>query len=90
METGSPAEKAGLRAGTQTITLQDGTPLTLGGDIITQIDGHAVTQNNELQCVIFGRKVGDSVNLKVQRGTQSVNLSVKLSAFIPKTNTANP
>lgn len=90
VEAGSPAAKAGLRAGTQTITLQDGTPLTLGGDIITQINGQAVTQNNELQSIIFGGKVGDNVNLKVQRGTESLNLSVNLSAFVPKDGAANP
>ncbi|GGR10475.1 S1C family serine protease [Deinococcus ruber] len=87
VEAGSPAEKAGLHAGTQTITLQDGTTLTLGGDIITQIDGQTVGQNNELQSVIFGRKVGDTVNLKVQRGDRTLNLSAKLTDFTPKATT---
>ncbi|ULH13866.1 trypsin-like peptidase domain-containing protein (plasmid) [Deinococcus sp. KNUC1210] len=87
VEAGSPAEKAGLHAGTQTVTLQDGTSLTLGGDIITQIDGQTVGQNNELQSVIFGRKVGDIVNLKVQRGDQTLNLSAKLTDFTPSATT---
>ena len=49
---GSPAAKAGLQA----------------GDVITGFDGKAVDGFYQLRHLIFSRKVGDKVNLKVRRG----------------------
>ena len=86
---GSPAQKAGLKAGTQKITLQDGTPLILGGDIITSVNGKAVGQNNSLQSAIFGLSVGDSVKLGVMRGGKALDLNIKLTAFKPQTASTN-
>ncbi|WP_425146386.1 S1C family serine protease [Deinococcus sp.] len=87
VEPGSPAEQAGLKAGKQTVTLQDGTPLVLGGDIITGIDGKTLAQGTELQAAIFGRSVGDSVRLTVQRADQTLDLTVKLSESAPQAST---
>ncbi|TSA87540.1 PDZ domain-containing protein [Deinococcus detaillensis] len=83
---GSPAAKAGLKAGTQKITLQDGTPLTLGGDVILSVNGKLIGQNNSLQSAIFGLSLGDSVKLSIKRGGKVTELSVKLSEFAPPTN----
>ena len=84
---GSPAAKAGLKAGKQDITLDDGTKLTLGGDVITSVNGKKLTQNaqnNTLQSTIFGLSVGDTVKLGVLRGGKPIDLSVKLSEFNPQ------
>ncbi|GAA4020917.1 trypsin-like peptidase domain-containing protein [Deinococcus rubellus] len=86
VEPGSPAAQAGLKAGSQQITLQDGTPLTLGGDIITSVNGKKVGQSNSLQSAIFGLSIGDTVKLGVLRGGKALDLSVKLSAFTPQAN----
>lgn len=83
---GSPAAQAGLKAGTQKITLQDGTPLTLGGDVITLVNGKPVGQNNSLQSAIFGLSVGDTVKLSITRGGKAMELDVKLSEFTPQAN----
>jgi serine protease Do len=86
---GSPAAKAGLKAGQQQITLQDGTPLTLGGDVITGVDGKTLDQTSGLQTVIFNRNVGDTVKLKVQRADRTIELNVKLDTFAPQAQTPN-
>ncbi len=89
VEPGSPAEQAGLKAGSQQITLQDGTPLTLGGDIVTSVNGKKLGQGSSLQAAIFGLSIGDTVKLGVLRGGKAVDLSVKLSAFTPQANSQN-
>ena len=86
---GSPAATAGLKAGSQQITLQDGTKLTLGGDVITTVNGKPLNQDNTLQSAIFGLNVGDTVKLGVTRGGKTMNLSVKLTPFSPQTASNN-
>ncbi len=51
VESGSPAEKAGL----------------LAGDIIVEADGTVVTSTSQLQGIINAKNVGDTVQLKVYR-----------------------
>jgi len=51
VESGSPAEKAGLQA----------------GDIIVEADGSVITSTSQLQSIINAKSVGDTVALKVYR-----------------------
>ena len=44
---GGPAASAGLRAGTTTVTV-DGTPYSVGGDIIVSINGTKIINNDAL------------------------------------------
>ncbi|MCL5257273.1 MAG: trypsin-like peptidase domain-containing protein [Chloroflexi bacterium] len=60
---GSPAEKAGLQ--------QD--------DVITQIDGVNIDQNNTLLSLLLKHKVGDTIKLTVNRGGTNSTMSVTLA-----------
>ncbi len=59
---GTPAAQAGLR----------------NGDIITAINGVSLARDNSLRQVLLQYKPGDTVELTVQRGNESLKLSVVL------------
>ena len=59
---GSPADKAGI----------------VENDIILEIDGQKITQNNDLSSVIRNKKVGDEVTLKILHRGQEKIVKVKL------------
>ncbi|MEI6763558.1 MAG: trypsin-like peptidase domain-containing protein [Actinomycetes bacterium] len=61
---GGPAAKAGLRA----------------GDIITEFDGKAISNADELVVAIRSHNVGDRVTVKYQRGNLTLSASVTLVA----------
>lgn len=81
VEPGSPAAKAGLRGPSFEVTV-DGQQLPAGGDVITAIDGQALTDSANLQTVIFAKKPGDVVALTVWRGGKAVQVDVTL-AIVP-------
>lgn len=62
VQAGSPAEKAGIKV----------------GDIITAIDGTAVTSDT-IRDVVAGHKVGDEIKLAVTRGTETLELALTLA-----------
>jgi S1-C subfamily serine protease len=74
---GSPADKAGIRAGDISATL-DGDQIQLGGDIITEIDGKAIRSNDDLTNAIAGRKQGDKVKVTFVRGGKEKTVEVTL------------
>jgi S1-C subfamily serine protease len=59
---GSPAAEAGLRQ----------------GDLITALDGAAIVSTEELVAAIADRESGEKVTLKVDRGSASISLEVRL------------
>jgi len=68
VEAGSPAEKAGIRAGTIQATMQGSSDaVVLGGDIITKIDGTKITTSDQLAQLVSAHKPGDKVKLEVVR-----------------------
>ena len=46
--SGSPADKAGLRSGTREIVFENGLDTTIGGDVITKIDGEEIKVFDDL------------------------------------------
>jgi S1-C subfamily serine protease len=74
---GSPAAKAGLEGGDEQVIV-DGTSYVLGGDIVTEVDGEAVTSPDDLRAVIMERDPGDSIRLDIQRGDSERTVSVTL------------
>jgi len=64
--TGSPAEKAGLRGLQQT---PDGITL---GDVIVAIDEQRIKSYDDLYNTLDGKKPGERVRVKLQRGPQQV------------------
>jgi putative serine protease PepD len=79
VESGSPAAKAGIRGGGKQVALQDQVYVT-GGDVITKIDGTAVTSNDDLSTFVTEHKPGDRVKVTLVRGSQTITLQVTLGA----------
>jgi len=74
---GGPADKAGIKAGTQATSYQD---LMAGGDLIVAIDGHPVIQYDDLIAYLITHKSpGDTVVLTVVRGGQQQDLTLTLT-----------
>ena len=77
---GGPADRAGIRAGTerkQVPGFRD--PVILGGDIITAIDGRKITTMDELITYLEDYNVGDTVQLTILRDGQSLEVPVVLA-----------
>ncbi len=66
VQRGSPAAKAGIRGGSQDVALGN-LQLTLGGDIITAINGKPISTGDELVEAVEDRKPGDTVQLELVR-----------------------
>ncbi|MDF7682813.1 trypsin-like peptidase domain-containing protein [Lactobacillus sp. ESL0679] len=50
------------------------------GDVIVKVDGKTVTDVASLHSILYDHKVGDTVNLTVDRNGKTLNLQVKLQA----------
>jgi S1-C subfamily serine protease len=75
---GSPADMAGIRGGSTTATIA-GERLTLGGDIITSIDGHKITSFANLAETIASKSAGDQVTLGIMRDGKAITVAVTLA-----------
>lgn len=84
----SPASKAGLKAAG---TDASGAPGT-GGDVITAVDGKAVTGVDELSNYIATKQVGDSISLSVIRDGQTLTVQLTLEPWParPPATSASP
>lgn len=67
----SPAEKAGIKK----------------SDIITKIEGKEISTVDQLNKVKFTYNVGDTVKLTIKRGTEELEVSVKLEKMPEETQT---
>ena len=74
---GSPAARAGLEGGTTQVVLA-GTTYWLGGDVITKADGQSLETSDQLASVVSSKKPGDSLDLEVHRGQETMNVTVEL------------
>jgi S1-C subfamily serine protease len=75
---GSPAEKAGLRGGTITITIA-GKQIYIGGDIILSVDGHSVKTMEELLSYVERNKVpGQKIDIGIFRDGRIINIPLIL------------
>ena len=61
---GGPAAKAGLKA----------------GDVITSIDGRAITSPEELIVAVRARNIGDSIEVTLRRGSEVKTVTLTLTA----------
>ena len=73
---GSPAAKAGVRAGRQTVQVGN-EQIQVGGDLIVSIDGHPVERTDALIRALAHKRAGDAMELTVYRGGRTVNLRVQ-------------
>lgn len=75
---GSPAEKAGLKGGDKSTTI-DGRPIDLGGDVIVSIDGKLVRKIDDILVYLQREKsVGDNLQLTIMREGKTMQISVAL------------
>lgn len=77
VEPGSPAEKAGLKGGELEVSIA-GQDFLIGGDIITKINGAAVTEPEKVIESLRGVKVGSNLNLTVFRDGEELTISYRV------------
>ena len=94
VQKGTPAEKAGIRGGNISGAVEGG-QVAVGGDIITSINGKAVTSSEDLASDIGSKKPGDTVTIGLLRangngGYEPKTVSAKLTSrpnSVPNANT---
>ena len=80
VEDGSNAASAGLKGGTKAVYYGSrNNILYLGGDVITKIDGIAITSLAEYYSALESKKPGDVVNVVVHRNKKDVTLKITLA-----------
>jgi len=85
--SGGPAAQAGLKAGTTQATV-DGSTVTLGGDIMTAINGNRVRNSDDLSSYLEEyTSPGQTVSITIIRNNQSMNISVVLGTRPAPTGT---
>jgi S1-C subfamily serine protease len=78
VQPGSPAEKAGIQGGDRTAVIR-GTEVTVGGDVIINVDGKPVRSINDILVHMLRNKiVGENLELTIVRDGQIVQLNVEL------------
>ena len=74
---GGPADKAGIRAGDLSATL-DNHPIQLGGDIIIKVAGKDIRTDNDLEAAVADRTLGRKVKVTLVRGGKDKTVEVTL------------
>ena len=82
---GSPAEKAGLRAGTKRVSIRvDGRikEIRIGGDVILAVDGVKIFGIADLLAYLEDyKRPGDAITLTIYRGGKLVDVNLTLGAI---------
>ena len=73
---GSPAEEAGLRPGTEEREV-DGVPLSVGGDLILEIQGVAVESAEDVVRIVTNSLPGETATFTVLREGERVEIDVR-------------
>jgi S1-C subfamily serine protease len=77
---GGPADKAGLRGSTQQTTV-NGTPVQVGGDVITAINGQSVKSFDDLVAYLASStNINQTVTLTIVRDGKEQTLKVTIAA----------
>jgi len=83
--SGGPADKAGVRAGTNQVQVA-GTTVIIGGDIIIAIDNTRITNSDDLSTYLEENTLpGQTISVVVVRNNVTLILSVKLGSRSPLT-----
>jgi len=76
--SGGPADKAGLKGGTQQIIVA-GASVTVGGDVLTAINGTRITNMDDLSTYLEENTLpGQAINVTIVRSNQTMTLAVEL------------
>ena len=79
VEKGSPAAKAGLRAGKDEIEFQGQREIPLGGDVIVGVDGRPVRRGVDLPDLIGQKGPGQEIRLEILRDGKRRTVEVELA-----------
>jgi S1-C subfamily serine protease len=74
---GGPADKAGIEGGNTSATI-DGAQVSLGGDIITEVNGKKISGMDEVVEIVNEAKPGESLELTILRGGSTKTATVTL------------
>jgi S1-C subfamily serine protease len=74
---GGAAERAGIRGGNQQAYVGN-TPIMLGGDLIVAIDGHEVSDPQDITTLMDKHQAGDTVSVTFYRGRRQITLKLIL------------
>ncbi|MDX1614353.1 MAG: PDZ domain-containing protein [Candidatus Promineifilaceae bacterium] len=77
---GGPAAEAGLLGGDETVTI-DGVEVTIGGDVITAVDGESANSIQALVTQLSAYEPGDQITLQLLRDGQTEELTVTLGEW---------
>ena len=77
VQPGSPADQAGIRAGSQTVNV-NGRQIVVGGDIIVAFNGQPVATLTELQDLLSQAHAGQQVTITVLRNGRQIDIQVTL------------
>ena len=77
VEPGGPADRGGLRGGSQPMTFE-ASSVAVGGDIITKVNGSPIVRETDLNTALQPLRAGDTVTLEVYRGNGRREMKVKL------------
>jgi S1-C subfamily serine protease len=72
---GGAAERAGLHGGNQQAYVGN-TPILLGGDLIVAIDGHEVTDSQQVNALMEKHQAGDAISVTFYRGHKQITLKL--------------
>jgi len=76
---GSAASKAGIKAGTTSVVVS-GESYYVGGDIITRIDGRAVSSYDELASAVLAKEPGAKMTIELWHNGKKKTVTVTLGA----------
>ena len=86
---GGPADRAGLRAGSDERRFQ-ARDIIVGGDVITAVNGEKLPDENALGVALLAYKPGDVVTLRVYRAGKARNVRVRLGSRPQQTGDTGP
>jgi len=87
IEERSPAQKAGLRAGTLNVIVE-GELWVLGGDIVHEVNGREITTAEEFAAILNTIEIGQAVTLRVLRNGSYLDVETTIEEH-PQTPTAS-
>ena len=78
VESGSPADQAGLRGGYKPLDI-NGEQILLGGDILIKVDGTEINTVAQLQHWLADKKAGDQITLTILRDGKEQEATLTLA-----------
>ena len=78
VEVGGPAEKADIHGSYKPLTI-NGQEILIGGDVIAAVDGHGVTDIQDLSALLSQMEPGQEVKLSILRDGKAIEVPVTLA-----------